>query len=241
MMKLIIACAAVGLMCSVAGAWVITEFAPYGHGTLGPYLELTRDGASPASIEMVVLNALPEIEGFFESQRVDISPDAGTSVIVVALSPATGWAAPLGAQLVEVDEMDLGGAAVAASRRVAVFDTSDGRTIGTSLLPPAFWDADATMPAREDMVTYSIAGARYGEGLGEPKIEMAAGQSAARWRSGVSFGDGFFVGAADEQGLLPGGGQLSPGLINTAVPEPASGALMLVAVGLGLLRGRRQI
>jgi len=210
--------------CAVAPAATISEFAPSGADGSPPYLEITIT-QPVASIQVMVLDARPDRE-----QRVfaDVSVAVDPLTAVVMLHEGA-WSnpTPFQSQFIAVDDLGLGGEAAGASRRLVVFDTSDGLAAGPTVPPLADWASTADMPAILDVVSYTINGWPARAAFDEPLVALTGNQPAIRMLSGPAFSNGF------------GHAPASPGWINSAapLPEPA-GALMLWIGGLWVLRSR---
>jgi len=129
---------------------------------------------------------------------------------------------------VPVADLGLGGSAVGASRRVVVFDTSDGVAVGPTVPPLADWATSPTMPPLLDVVSYTINGWPARAAFGEPLVELTGDQPAIRIFTGPGFSDVF------------NNDPVSPGWINPAAPLPEPAGVLMMLVG-GFIVGRRRI
>lgn len=206
-----------------ASAVVISEVAPSGGDGQPPYIELTIT-QPVTSLELLVLNGSPYREQDIR-ERVAMAVAPGTAVIVVHQGDWVGDRA-FDTRLVGVASLDAGGLGLGAARRLVLFDTSNGATVGPVVPPLSQWASTPELPPRLDVVSYSINGWAVNDSLGEPVISLDNDEAAARVRSGTGFSDTFVT------------QPLSPGLINPRVemPEPSTALLVTLA---GFTIGRR--
>jgi hypothetical protein len=162
-----------------ASAGVISEIAPFGGGGQPSYAELTLT-QSVTSLELLVLNGSPYRETDIR-ERVAFGVNPGTSVVVIHEGTWVGGSA-FDTQLVGVASLDLGSYGYGAARRLALFDTSGGASVGLTVPPLVQWASTPEMPPLLDVVAYSINGWEVNDSLGEPIFELATNEAALRLR-----------------------------------------------------------
>ena len=189
---------------------IISEIAPSGAAGQPAYIELTVT-QPVTSLELLILNGDPFREKEIK-ERVPFTVDRGVSIIVIHEGTWVGPAA-FDARLIPRTSLELTDAGPFSARRLALFDTSDGPTVGPNVPELSQWNTTLTLPPLLDAVTYSINGKEANDSLGEPLLEMATDEAAVRTRSTTGFTDIFDA------------GPLSPGIINALIeiPEPSTG------------------
>lgn len=229
------------------------------HGEYPAYVELFSSDPPPA-FDVAVMNATPDRELRIE-QMVRVEPEPGRETLLVHEG---AWPEDSGvdAQRIALPEggLALGSGSSATARRLVVFnepavrsDTGARFAVDTSMPATDLW-------AETLEVTDSVALSLNGGGVGtvgpdhapleaEVTLELDHGEAAYRRHDGENYLGAFESGSLDEALSFESGAIMNPGRLNdwpgeqpAALPEPTAGAMLGLALLVGLMskRGRRR-
>lgn len=223
------------LCCALPGrAAIVSEVLTGPAGGVGPYVELVNLGDEP--FDLVMLDANPDRQRMV---RWVVTIDPLGHKAVVLHEGDWAWPLPVGAAAIGVGDLDLGQAAVGASRRLVAFAGVTGWSLGTTAPPLDEWtDAAHGLPVVMDVATWQVNGWPVNPLFNEPVQAIVIGDALSRHRDETGHLPSWSTGPVDEHLQFLNGSSLTPGAINDplTLPEPVAWPL-LSAVGLAF--GRR--